>query len=71
MFKCPGDQQRANRQSTTHKKALDDMVNTIDFLREKQSLRKSPHAFGSESVEKFWDRKGLLKKAGVLLLRSL
>ena len=27
-------------------------VDTIDFLREPQSLRKPPHAFGSELVRK-------------------
>ena len=25
MFQCPGDQQGANRQNTTHEKALNDM----------------------------------------------
>ena len=41
-------------------------VDTIDFLGEKPSLRKPPHAFGSESVKKS-DSKGLLKKTGMLL----
>ena len=33
------------------KKALNDM-DTKDFLREKHSLRKPPHAFGSGLVKK-------------------
>ena len=43
----------ANRQNTTHKEhSMISQVDTIDFLSGKDSLRKPPHAFGSESVNK-------------------
>lgn len=44
VFQCPGDQQGAKRQSTTHKKhSAICQVDTIGFPCEKHSLRK-PHS---------------------------
>ena len=41
-------------------------VDTIDFLSEKHSLRKPPHAFSSELAQKA-ETEDLLKKTGMLL----
>ena len=43
----------------------DFLRDAADFLREKHSLRKPPHAFGSELVR--ISETGLLKKTGILL----
>ena len=43
MFYCPGDQQGANRQSTKQ---------YVRLRFPRHSLRKPPHAFGSELVKR-------------------
>ena len=50
MFQWPGDQQ--HRIQFIKKHSMLCQVDTIDFPSEKHSLRKSPHAFGSELVKK-------------------
>ena len=50
-IQCPGDQLGANRQSTRYKYLMECQVDTMNFLDEKLSLRKLPHAFGSELVK--------------------
>ena len=39
-------------QQTEYKHSMLCQVNAIEFLRGKQSLRKTPHAFGSELTKK-------------------